>query len=48
MTLTKAHLLGLLAGQGTQDVQVEGDPAVLHRLMDLLDRPDPGFAIVTP
>ena len=48
LTLTKPQLLGLLAGRGLDGVTVEGDPAVLSRLMGLLDSPDPNFAIVTP
>jgi alkyl sulfatase BDS1-like metallo-beta-lactamase superfamily hydrolase len=27
---------------------MSGDPAVLGRLMSLIDNPDPDFAIVTP
>ncbi len=42
-----AALVGLLAGQ-MDGVSVEGDPAVLGRLMAVLDAPDPDFAIVTP
>jgi alkyl sulfatase BDS1-like metallo-beta-lactamase superfamily hydrolase len=41
-------LLGMLAGQGLGGTQTWGDPAVLQRLLALLDEPDPGFAIVTP
>jgi alkyl sulfatase BDS1-like metallo-beta-lactamase superfamily hydrolase len=48
LTLTKPALLGLLAGQGTDGVQAQGDIGVLQRLIGLLDEPDPGFAIVTP
>ena len=29
-------------------IDTSGDPAVLGRLMSLIDNPDPGFAIVTP
>jgi len=29
-------------------ITVDGDPAVLGRLMAVLDAPDPDFAIVTP
>ena len=48
MTLTKPQLLGLLAGQGDEGLTSRGDTGVLHRLLGLLDTPDPGFAIVTP
>jgi alkyl sulfatase BDS1-like metallo-beta-lactamase superfamily hydrolase len=48
LTLTKAQLLGLLAGRGLDGIQHTGDPAVLTTLMGLLDSPDPAFPIVTP
>jgi alkyl sulfatase BDS1-like metallo-beta-lactamase superfamily hydrolase len=48
LTLTKPQLLGMLAGNGLEGIQTEGDPGVLQRLLGLLDTPDPGFAIVTP
>jgi alkyl sulfatase BDS1-like metallo-beta-lactamase superfamily hydrolase len=48
LTLTKPQLLGMLAGQGLEGIQTAGDPAVLERLLGLLDTPAPGFAIVTP
>ena len=38
----------MLAGKGLEGIQAEGDPEALHRLLGLLDTPDPGFAIVTP
>jgi alkyl sulfatase BDS1-like metallo-beta-lactamase superfamily hydrolase len=44
---TRAALPGLLAGH-TDGVSLEGDAAVLGRLMALLEAPDPDFAIVTP
>ena len=47
LRLPRSALVGLLAGQ-LDGVSVEGDPAVLGRLMAVLDAPDPGFAIVTP
>jgi alkyl sulfatase BDS1-like metallo-beta-lactamase superfamily hydrolase len=54
-TLSRAALVGALTG-GLDVVQaivdgtigVDGDPMVLARLRDLTERPDPGFAIVTP
>jgi alkyl sulfatase BDS1-like metallo-beta-lactamase superfamily hydrolase len=48
LTLTKAQLLGLLAGRGLDGIQHAGDPAVLTTLTSLLDAPDPAFPIVTP
>ncbi len=48
LTLTKAQLLGMLAGHGLEGIQAAGDLSVLRRLLGLLDTPDPGFAIVTP
>ncbi|SNY66181.1 alkyl/aryl-sulfatase [Paractinoplanes atraurantiacus] len=48
LSLTKAHLLGILAGRGLEGVETEGDPKVLQVLVELLDEPDPAFAIVTP
>jgi alkyl sulfatase BDS1-like metallo-beta-lactamase superfamily hydrolase len=44
---TRSALPGLLAGR-TDGVEIEGDAAVLGRLMQLLEAPDPDFAIVTP
>lgn len=48
LTLTKPHLLAVLAGKGLDDVQVQGDPQVFAALAGLLDTPDPDFALVTP
>ncbi|MGW4483286.1 alkyl/aryl-sulfatase [Amycolatopsis sp. NPDC004368] len=48
LTLTKEQLLGLLSGGALTGVDHAGDPAVLGRLLALLDADDPGFAIVTP
>jgi alkyl sulfatase BDS1-like metallo-beta-lactamase superfamily hydrolase len=48
LTLTKPQLLGMLAGNGLDGIQTQGDPGALHQLLGLLDTPDPGFAIVTP
>ena len=47
LRLPKAGLMGLLAGQ-MDGIDIEGDQAVLGRLMAVLDEPDPDFAIVTP
>jgi hypothetical protein len=49
ITLTKAQLLGVLfAGRGLDGIEHADDPAALGRLLDLLDAPDPAFAVVTP
>ncbi|HTZ22941.1 MAG TPA: alkyl sulfatase dimerization domain-containing protein [Streptosporangiaceae bacterium] len=48
LSLTKPQLLGLLTGHGLDGIEHSGDPAVLRRLMALLDTPDPAFPIVTP
>ncbi|GAA4933078.1 alkyl sulfatase dimerization domain-containing protein [Nonomuraea thailandensis] len=47
LRLTKAQLVGLLAGKGVEGVRREGDTTVLQRLVSVLDRPVPDFAIVT-
>jgi alkyl sulfatase BDS1-like metallo-beta-lactamase superfamily hydrolase len=47
LRMPRAALVGLLAGS-LDGVAVDGDPAVLGRLLAVLDQPDPGFAIVTP
>ncbi|MFD7292421.1 alkyl/aryl-sulfatase [Streptomyces sp. NPDC059897] len=48
VTLTKAQLLGILAGHGLDGIGQQGDATALARLFGLLDEPDPNFAIVTP
>ncbi|NGO76569.1 MBL fold metallo-hydrolase [Streptomyces sp. YC504] len=48
MTMTKPQLLALLAGKGTDGITMTGDPALLKRLLSVLDAPDPVFPIVTP
>ncbi|MFI1015348.1 alkyl/aryl-sulfatase [Streptomyces sp. NPDC020965] len=48
LTLSKARLLGVLAGQGLDGVTVDGDPGALDRLLSLVTTPDPAFPIVTP
>ncbi|MGP4096546.1 alkyl/aryl-sulfatase [Nonomuraea sp. KM90] len=47
LRLTKAQLVGLLSGKGVEGVEREGDTTVLQRLVAVLDRPVPDFAIVT-
>jgi alkyl sulfatase BDS1-like metallo-beta-lactamase superfamily hydrolase len=45
----KARLLTLLAGdRDSPGLQISGDPQQLAALVAVLDRPDPGFNIVTP
>ncbi|MEY9872054.1 alkyl sulfatase BDS1-like metallo-beta-lactamase superfamily hydrolase [Streptacidiphilus sp. MAP12-33] len=48
LTLTKPQLLGVLAGQGLDGIQAEGDPALLARLFSYLTKPDRAFRIVEP
>ncbi|MFJ6852887.1 alkyl/aryl-sulfatase [Streptomyces sp. NPDC091271] len=48
LTLTKSQLLGVLAGRGLAGARVQGDPQVFATLTNLLDTPDPDFAIVMP
>ena len=48
VTLTKPQLLQVLATGEPGGINLSGDPAVLGRLMTLIDNPDPDFAIVTP
>ncbi|KGI70237.1 MBL fold metallo-hydrolase [Mycolicibacterium rufum] len=46
---TKVRLLSLAAGDATSPgVEITGDAAVLEKLVGVLDKPDPGFDIVTP
>ncbi|MEV4582972.1 alkyl sulfatase dimerization domain-containing protein [Nonomuraea jabiensis] len=47
LRLTKDQLVGLLAGKGVGSVEREGDTGALQRLVAVLDRPAPDFAIVT-
>ena len=46
---TKARLLALATGDFTSPgFELAGDATVLQKLTGVLDRPDPGFNIVTP
>ena len=46
---TKVRLLSLAAGDATSPgVEIAGDSGVLEQLVGVLDKPDPGFDIVTP
>jgi alkyl sulfatase BDS1-like metallo-beta-lactamase superfamily hydrolase len=44
---TRAAMPGLLAGS-LEGASLQGDRSVLERLINVLETPDPGFAIVTP
>ncbi|GAA1459848.1 MBL fold metallo-hydrolase [Nocardiopsis exhalans] len=48
LTLTKPQFLGLLANGDTAGLDHSGDLGAVHKLMGVLDQPDPNFAIVTP
>ncbi|AQZ67212.1 alkyl sulfatase [[Actinomadura] parvosata subsp. kistnae] len=48
LRLTKDRLLGLLTGDTDRGLDHDGDPAVLQRLIAVLETPTPDFAIVTP
>jgi alkyl sulfatase BDS1-like metallo-beta-lactamase superfamily hydrolase len=48
VTLTKAQLLGMLAGAVPDGVQFDGDPKTFAVIAGFTDDPDPSFAIVTP
>ncbi|WP_327435506.1 MBL fold metallo-hydrolase [Streptomyces sp. NBC_01201] len=48
MTMTRAQLLRVLAGQGTDGITMEGDAGLLTRLLSVLDEPNPAFPVVTP
>jgi alkyl sulfatase BDS1-like metallo-beta-lactamase superfamily hydrolase len=48
LTLTRAQLLGLLAGHDLDGIEHTGDAGAWTRLKELLDTPDPSFPIVTP
>jgi alkyl sulfatase BDS1-like metallo-beta-lactamase superfamily hydrolase len=46
---TKTRLLALAAGDFTSPgLEILGDPQALQQLVGVLDRPDPGFNIITP
>jgi alkyl sulfatase BDS1-like metallo-beta-lactamase superfamily hydrolase len=48
VTLTKAQLLGMLAGGSPDGVRFDGDPKTFAMIVGFTDDPDPSFAIVTP
>ncbi len=48
VTLTRPQLLQLLATARPEGAGLSGDPAVLGRLMALIDDPDPDFPVVVP
>ena len=49
LTLTKGRMLGLLAGDiSSPGIDIAGDEKVLQSLLDVLEKGDPSFSIVTP
>ncbi|MEW1928974.1 alkyl sulfatase dimerization domain-containing protein [Streptomyces sp. NPDC088360] len=48
LTMTKPQLLAMLGGKGLGDIKVEGDASLLSKLLGVVEKPDPNFAIVTP
>ena len=49
LTLTKGRMLGLLAGDiSSPGIDIAGDEKVLQSLLDVLEKGDPSFNIVTP
>ncbi|GAA1365202.1 alkyl/aryl-sulfatase [Streptomyces beijiangensis] len=48
LTMTKPQLLSLLGGNGLGDIKVAGDVSLLQRMLAVVEKPDPNFAIVTP
>ncbi|MFD9242806.1 alkyl/aryl-sulfatase [Streptomyces sp. NPDC059556] len=48
VSLTRAQLLGVLAGEGLGGATTTGDPDLLARLLSYVTQPDTAFPIVTP
>ncbi|MCX5559189.1 alkyl/aryl-sulfatase [Streptomyces sp. NBC_00038] len=49
LILTRAELLGVLAGQGLTGIETDGDPELLARLLSYASEPpDKAFPVVTP
>ncbi|MEV0096103.1 alkyl sulfatase dimerization domain-containing protein [Streptomyces sp. NPDC050738] len=48
LTMTKPQLLSLLGGAGLGDIKVVGDVTLLQKMLAVVEKPDPNFAIVTP
>ncbi len=48
VVLEKSQMLGVLLGSGLDQIVTEGDPAVIGRLLAVIELPDRNFAIVTP
>ncbi|WP_327663844.1 MULTISPECIES: alkyl/aryl-sulfatase [unclassified Streptomyces] len=48
LSMTKPQLLALLGGKGLGDIEVSGDASLLQKLLGVVEKPDPNFAIVTP
>ncbi|MEU6846284.1 alkyl sulfatase dimerization domain-containing protein [Streptomyces sp. NPDC046716] len=48
LSMTKVQLLGLLGGKELGDIEVSGDASLLRKVLAVVEKPDPNFAIVTP
>jgi alkyl sulfatase BDS1-like metallo-beta-lactamase superfamily hydrolase len=48
LTLTKLQMVGMLTGNGFDQIGHEGDLGAIGRLIGVLDAPDGDFPIVTP
>jgi alkyl sulfatase BDS1-like metallo-beta-lactamase superfamily hydrolase len=48
LELTKAQMLGVLFGAGLDGIGAVGDLGTVGRLLEVVEFPDPNFAIVTP
>lgn len=49
LILTRAELLGVLAGKGLTGIETDGDPELLARLLSYASEPpDKAFPVVTP
>ncbi|HEU5026171.1 MAG TPA: alkyl sulfatase dimerization domain-containing protein [Spirillospora sp.] len=48
LTLTRPALFALVKGDTTEGVDLTGDTSALHRLLAIMDDPEPNFPITTP
>jgi alkyl sulfatase BDS1-like metallo-beta-lactamase superfamily hydrolase len=48
LELTKAQMIGVLFGAGLDGIGAVGDLGAVGRLLEVVEFPDPNFAIVTP
>ena len=49
MSLTKGRMIALAGGDiDSPGIEAGGDPSVLSSLLDVLEKGDPSFNIVTP